>query len=242
MIFVTSCRRDYPKAWLFDSLRLLPDRTFAILDPGDDRPLPANVTRVSRTINRCYQDGRFLDALPGDVDADEVVVLLDADAVVQRPPDDRELEPADGGFALGWNMHSWQRGEDELKLLMPQLSLKEMALALDSQPYLLNECGVFNWGLASATASTWQRLREMYRVRVGDRGPRLFGPTAWMQYLLCLTLGMAKVPIRPLGFRTHAHGHFGTPAGCEVRDGRLWCGNELVLYAHNFPEVAGQPG
>src|SRR5262245_37444389 len=84
MIFVTCATPDYPRPWIFPSLGMLSCPVKCLLDADDKRPLPVNVLRINYRPRGCaFQAGDFLSSL-GPLPDDELVVLADCDAVVQR--------------------------------------------------------------------------------------------------------------------------------------------------------------
>ena len=234
-VFVTTCHPTYQRAWIFPTLaRLGSCRVVCLLDPADTRELPPNCERHPFTGDRCYQDGRFLDAMPGAPD-DAVVILADADALVQRDFDAGELATFDrlkDGFALGYNKRPGQTGVEEYALLRPRQEISEAARVLGVSAATLRGAWVYNFGLAAARAGTWRQLRTLYATTVGDHGVDLFDYMAWMQYLICVTLHHRGIPVEELGYATHAHGHFGLPDGCRVQGGKLYYRDRLVFFAH----------
>jgi hypothetical protein len=239
---VTTCTPEYQKPWVFPSLGMLTCRVVALLDPEDRRPLPRGAERAAyRTPGVLYQDGRFLDAVPGLHD-DDVVVLADADGVFQRDFDASELDTLDnlrGGFALGYNMHPGQRGEYEYRELRPKQGMEEAAPRLGVGVEILKGCWVYNTGLMAAKVGVWKGLRAKYAERFGAvDGGQLFRLHSWPQYLICLTLALGGVPVTELGYDTHSQGHFPlTPKHHAVRR-QLYYSGKLVLYAHNILGVS----
>ncbi len=238
MLFVTACDPRYRKAWIHPTLHHLTCDVVCLLHPGDIKTLPAgrNLFRVDYAGDcRYLQDGSFLDFLPMQPPDDEVVVLADVDAVLQRDFRPGELEPGDG-MAAGWNRGPGQRGDSEYEDLKP---FATVAAADEMLGVRLADVPVYNWGLLSARAATWRRLREAYRA-VHDGGYPLVGHhPAHQQLLACVAVHKAGIPITPLGYKTHSHGHFQhLPGRAEISprhriiDRTLYYSDRTVAYVH----------
>jgi hypothetical protein len=245
LVFVTTCHPAYPKAWLFPTLDKLGCGAYALLDPDDKRDLPANVRRIPFRSDRFYQDGRFLDALP-DLDRDDVVILADADAVIQRDWSHAEralLENLGDAFAVGYNMKPGQTGLEELDILHFARPPAEVARALRLPLRILAETPMYNWGLVAAKVSTWRTLRMVYSAATRYLNPQdLFVHPTWMQYVLCVLLAHYQIPVVEFGYGTHSHTHFGFRPQHAHKFGKLYYGEELVFFAHNIPGLARAAG
>lgn len=242
VVVVTTCDRDYARPWAFPSLGFLSCRVVCLLHPADTRPLPVNVGRAPyETPGVLYQDGRFLDTVPGVKDED-VVVLVDADGVFQRDfaaDELRTLANVGGGVALGYNMRPGQRGAEEHEELRPRQCLAETAEALGLPEGLLAGAWVYNTGLVAARASTWRRVRALFAEAFGGRdAAALFGLHSWPQYLLCLLFQRHGIPVTELGYETHSHGHFAPTSRHRIDRRRLYHDGGLVLFAHAVPGVS----
>jgi len=180
------------------------------------------------------QHGRFLDALP-DVAADDVVVLSDADVAVQRDFRPAELDRFGryGGDTLGGgpNAGDGDTLADEGRRigLLPQWAAAYAGRDLATVP-------VYNCGVLVGRASLFRRLQIEY-----ERDCYAFyGRTAHRsrcQFHLCLAAHALGVAVDRLPYSVHTHGHFGLPAGAELRPTEgggteLWLDDELVLFRH----------
>ncbi len=235
MLFVTSCGPHYHRPWIFPTLGRLSCRVVCLLHPSDKRELPPNVERVPFLGDRYYQDGRFLDAIPG-VSDDEVVILADADAHMQRDFSPSELDMMSSlgdGLAAGWNAQPGQTGEQEFYgLERSTRGLPAVAEALGLPAVTLRNAPVFNWGLVAGKARTWRRLAKIYQETVGDKG-ELFSNPCYMQYLLCVLCHHNRIPIRSIGYLLHSHEHFPPLSRSHaIKEGKLYYNDKLVCYAH----------
>lgn len=234
LIFVSTCHKEYGKAFIFPTLSRLTCRTVALLEPDDKRELPANVERLPYVSSRFYQHGTFLDALP--CHSDDVVVLADADAVVQRDWSESEramLDTLGDRLAVGFNMYPQQTGAEELDILRLTVPLEVAARALRLTPEDMTACPMYNWGLVAARVSTWRRLQDYYQAMTLGFDPQtLFVHPTWMQYVLCCALHKHGMPVVELGYQTHSHGHFTLTADHNVWKGKLRYKDEDVFLAH----------
>lgn len=249
-LFVTTCTPTYKKAWIFDSLaRLASCRVVALLDlpPFDPRPLPANVERLPWQPGGLeYQAGYFLDGLhPCDLHDEGVVILADADAVVQRDFDESELATLarldENTFAMGYNLRPGQTGAEEHELLRPRQPLEETAAKLKAPADVLRHCRVYNTGLVAGRVCAWRRLRHLYECYyrcAGEVAPGLFALHSWPQYLICSLLYEQGFAVEELPYSVHSHGHLGLQPGCTVEGGRLLRGGRPVFFAHAVPGLA----
>lgn len=206
-----------------------------LLDPADKRSLPTNCERVPYTGDRYYQHGSFLADVPGVKD-DDIVILADADAVVQRDLDAAELKTLHvlgDGFALGYNAGKGQKGEYEFRLLQPKVSVNAAAEQTGMTVPLLMKVPVYNTGLVAGRVESWHHLHFFYNQHFGPGvGETIFAYPAWMQYFVCLTLAYNAIPVTELGYETHSHGHFGLSPWHAIADGRLTYMGQLVFFAH----------
>lgn len=213
----------------------------AILDPDDERPLPPNVSRILHKMDRFYQDGSFLDAMPY-LRADSVVILADADAVLQRPPSPVEIaafQNVGHGIAIGYNDSSKQRGMYELGCLGLHRPLIDAAAVLQLPVRLLAEAKVYNWGLVGMSVETWRFLRRVYAAHTRNVNPgEMFTRPTWMQYVLCLLVSYYGLSVTELGYETHTHTHTGRPQEeHQVRKNGIYYKGELVFFAHGFGDA-----
>jgi hypothetical protein len=236
LIFTTTCHPEYSKPWIFPTLSNLSCRTCALLDPDDARTLPANVERIPFRSGRFYQAGQFLDAFNGTLDRDDVVVLADADALVQR--DFTEAERAmllniGDAVAAGTNMGWEQIGQQEMDILRPKPSVERLAAALRVPEIVLCYTPMYNWGLVAAKVSTWNLLRKLYAATTRYTNPQsLFVHPTWMQFILNVLLTYYQVPVVEMGYGLHSHGHFGIQDEHRKKDGKLHYKGEVVFYSH----------
>ncbi len=238
MIFVTTCGKDYGRPWIFPSLGMLSCRVACLLESGDDRPLPVNVERIPYAGDRYYQAGQFLDSLPLQDDS-ELLVMADADAIVQRDFDADELATFDrmSGVALGYNMRPGQQGRHELELLQPKMPLAELGGRVRLSAKSLEDCPMYNTGLMVARVKVWRRLLAAYEGTVGaamSRAGEMFFcyAGASMQYFICCVLHEYGIPVTELGYVTHSHGHFGLTGDHTIHDRKLYYRGRLVFFPH----------
>lgn len=246
-LFVTTATPTYKKAWIFPSLsRLASCRPVVLLDlpEFDPRPLPANVERLPWQPGGLeYQAGFFLDGLcPFDLKDDQLVILADADAVVQRDLNEEELATLarldENTFAMGYNLRPGQTGAEEHELLRARQSLEETARALKAPPDVLRHCRVYNTGLVAGRVRAWRRLRHLYECYyrcAGEVAVQLFALHSWPQYLICSVLYEHGFAVEEMGCDFHSHGHLGLQPGCTVEGGRLLHGGRPVFFAHAVP-------
>ena len=209
-----------------------------LLEPGDTRELPANCERVPFTGDRYYQAGQFLPDVPGLAE-DDLLIMADADAVVQRDWEPEELELMRGakGVCLGYNMRQGQQGRHELEILQPKLPLSEVGRQVKMSPKTLEDCPMYNTGLMSARVSVWRNVLRLYEEHAGGVMARCHDiffcyPSASMQYFICCVLSECGVPVTEFGYVTHSHGHFGLPEGSRIEANRLYYRDRLVFFAH----------
>ncbi len=236
MLFVTTCSPMYSKAWVFPSLSMLPGRVVALLEPSDRRELPPNTERRDYVDGPRFQDGRFMDAFP-EVPDDEVVVLFDADGIIQRKPTSDEVQllssVKNDQIALGPNAHPDQRGDEEIRLLLTKCSVEGVARVLNVPD--LRGVRVYNFGFASATAGSWKRFR--HNVGDLDVAGSCFSDPHWVQLCLCCAIHRLHMSVVDLPCSVHAHSHFGLHRGCRIRDRKLYHEDQLVFFAHYCKSV-----
>jgi hypothetical protein len=242
LTFCTTCNPYYPKSWIYDSLSLLSCRTRALLDPDDARTLPANVQRINFRSDRFYQEGKFLDAMP-DLRPNDVVILADADAIIQRDLSEGEtefFEAIGDAIAIGYNIRPGQDGETELGLLRPKFPLDWTASAFRVSVHSLTKAKVYNWGLVAAKVSTWLRLRALYDASTLGINPQDFfkNPT-WLQYILCVLAHHHGISIVEIGYHLHSHQHFGFEQEHTIKDGKLRYKDREVFFVHNAMSFCG---
>lgn len=240
-IFATSAPPSFDRPWIFPTLdRAKSCRVMALLDSRDGRSLPDNTERRPFDHGYCPQDGSFLDGLPALSDSD-VVILADADAVVQRDLTETELASFRGlgdAVALGWNANPGQTGREEFNNLSPRVDLEAAAKILGTTPALLDAMPVYNCGFMAATLGTWRRIREAYTSEFRAKGPVIFADIHWGQLQFCLLLKMGGIRVKDLGYEIHSHGHYPLTAAHEIRDGKLYYDGQLVFFAHNVKGVS----
>lgn len=239
LTFVTTCHPEYAKAFVFPTLSRLTCRVVVLLDPSDKRELPQNVERYDFASDRFYQQGKFLDAFPHD--KDDIVILADADAVVQRDFNDAEQLAFDnlgGCLMAGPNMYPGQGGAEELDILKLIVPVEEAVQKLRVTAEVLMGLRMYNWGLVAGKASTWKRLQGYYEAMTFGFDPQtLFLHPTWLQYLLCAAVHRWAMPVVEMPYTVHSHQHFSVRPEHNIRKGQLYYGNELVMFAHWFRGV-----
>ncbi len=239
--FATSSSADFKKQWVWDSLHHLSSPIVAFLHPKDKTVLPKKVTRMDYLGDRFFYDGKFMSNSK-DIRDDEVVVLFDVDGIFQRDMLPGELDPPMDGVAAGWNSRIGETGTEELRRLQPKLDNRSLAGKLGLPENLLLNAPMYNLGLVAARGSTWRYLTYLYNRHIWSQGPQLFGNFHFQQYLVCLLLEHYHIPVRPLGYETHSHCHYGFQKEHNIDpvDGKLRYphrAGKVVLFAHNIPAL-----
>lgn len=241
LIFTTTCNKDYHRAWIFQSLSKLGGAVAALLHPDDKRELPSNVWRMPFVSDRFYQQGTFIDAMAQEIQSDDwdnqVIMLADADAVIQRDLNDDErlmLDNLGDGFAIGYNMHPRQTGAEEQAILRLAVDKGYAANALRLTTKVLDECPMFNFGLVAGKVSTWRRLRKLYahHTEACSNPQVLFVNPTWMQYVICAIIYAAGIPVVPMPYSMHSHQHFTMTPEHHVRQRVLYYRYAPVFFAH----------
>jgi hypothetical protein len=241
-IFATSCVHDYPRQWVWPTLHHLSCPKVAFLHPEDQMVLPEGVTRMAYSGDRFFYDGKFMLGSK-DIGDDELVVLHDVDGVFQRDVLPGELDVPRDGIAAGWNSRRGEVGSEELARLGVKLDDRSLAGKIGLPQDLLRRAPIYNFGLVAARGSTWRYLAYLYNRHIWSQGPQLFRNEHFQQYLVCLLLEHYHILVRPLGYETHSHGHFGLQREHNITNGVLRYKHhdgQVVLFAHKIKGVSHQ--
>jgi hypothetical protein len=179
--------------------------------------------------NQCIQHGEFLFGLPYAAN-DDVILFTDADLRMQRPFNDEELDTLrglkTGQVFVGYNAGPQDRLGDEAHRLGLKVPLETLAEWWDL------DLPCFNWGCVAATRATWEAICEIYVENWPIIDAQLHH-VAKQQWLLSAITGNYFDHVEmPTSF--HVHRHYGTPAGCEMIDGKVYSNGELALFSHKF--------
>jgi len=178
----------------------------------------------------CLQHGAFLPYLPGVDEADTVLLLDGGDMTLQRDLAAAERTWLTGldesAIALGPNGGPGDTLRQEFRRLSPTVSE-----ATADRVFSGLDWPVYNCGAIAARPPVWRSLAAAYAAAWQAR-PLFANPRA-CQFLLCwcvraLTLRVASMPLS-----LHAHGHFGTPAGCYQDGGDRLCHAGQVVFARH---------
>jgi len=241
VIFCSALTADYlAKAapFLVSLRRLRADRKY-VVSVGFSMPSAQGkyeAVSMAATGQPCNQQGQVLDVLPA-VDEGEVLVMMDADALVQRDllPAERTLLAGltEWEIALGPNRLEPETGAEEFELLQARYPLPHVAGLLGTR---LQNVPVYNCGFVAALPWVWRRLRRTYEELLGRAG-ECFGNWRACQLLLCMAIQQLELKVVELPRTIHAHQHFGRHPDDQVRDGRLFVKDQLAFYAHHIPEL-----
>lgn len=182
------------------------------------------------------QHGRFLDALP-QFGGDELVVLSDADVLVQRDFRPEELARFHAydmsTMGLGRNSHDTDTLAEEKQRIG--------ILGDEVNPYQGLELGqipVYNCGVMVGRVALFRRLQSEYETDCFEFYGRC-GHRSRCQFHICLALHRLSVVVDRLGGELHTHGHFGFPPGAELRhepevrrEQVLYWRGSLVMFRH----------
>lgn len=175
------------------------------------------------------QHGRALDAIP-ELGPEDVVCQVDADIIVQREFLEYEsrTDLVTGNFFMGYNKSPEDSLADEAK----RIGLDQKAWGNPGRFDCHNKIG--NCGVMMARISDFIALRDEYE-RWCTRFYAQCRHRCRCQYLInwCIKRLGFFCPIFWIG-AWHQHGHFGTPEGVELIDGK-WCYNgEVIMFAHKL--------
>lgn len=171
------------------------------------------------------QQGRWLDALP-DVRDDALYMLTDADMVVQRDFTKKEYVRF-ANYDKGTFGAAWNGGEgDTLMVEADRLGFHDDATWGEWEAI---PC--FNTGVLVMRGLAWRRLRDLYESRC-ERFYKLTSHRSRGQWLMNWCMWRLGMKADVLGGKIHSHGHLGVPKGANLRNGFLYCGDDLVLFRH----------
>jgi hypothetical protein len=184
--------------------------------------------------NGCIQHGDWMSAFPEAKD-DDIFVVIDGDALMQRPfsPSEKtylsRLPPL--AMAMNWNAGIGDTlGNEALRIfptVHPDLILKDWC------PSGWYPC--HNAGVMAAKVSCWKSFFGLY-VANWNRTARYFNHIARQQWLInwCAYQPPHECIVLPLSF--HTHGHYGLFPGVTVEadSGTTLFKGEPVLFRHKI--------
>ena len=188
------------------------------------------------------QHGRFLDALPM-LQSNDLLVLSDADVLVQRDFEPEELERfhAYDSNTLGVGNNE---GEGD-NLFEEARRIEILAAETDHYKHLeLKNIPVYNCGVMVARAGLFRRIQEEYEKDCYEFYGRCHNRSR-CQFHICLALHNLSIAVDRLSGEIHTHGHFGLPSGAEIRSEtmdldcetpqqqtRVYFQGKLVMFRH----------
>ena len=166
------------------------------------------------------QGGQFLDAFPPMAN-DEIVILADADVMIQRDFTQEELARFAkydfGTMGLGPNAR-------------PTDNLWEEAQRIGMEPHsTYSAMACYNCGVIVGRVAAWRRLRQDFERDALDWYAKSQNRSR-IQWALCHSLHRLNVKIDTLPHTIHTHGHFELPKGVE--DGKY--NGETIVFRHRF--------
>lgn len=174
------------------------------------------------------QTGRWLDVLP-EVRAEDVVLLSDADVLVQRDFSAADLvllaDLPEDAFAAAWNAHEGDNLAEEAR----RIDLADDGFYGGQEALAWVPC--FNCGVLAMRAGAWRRLREEYEAGCRDFYART-SHRSRIQFLVCLCLHRLGLRHVLLDAAFHSHGHFSAPPGVTFAGGAALAGTTPVLFRH----------
>lgn len=167
------------------------------------------------------QGGQFLDALPAMND-DELVILADADILIQRDFTAQELQQFDRmdgkTLALAWNAHDKDNLHEEAG-----------RIGMTAEDWMKN-VPCYNCGVIVGRVSAWKKLRAEFEKDAIDWYSKSDNRCR-IQWVICNAIRRAGLRVAPLSLATHAHGHFELAPGVTPDGKHL---GDTVLFRHRF--------
>lgn len=196
---------------------------FRVFEPGKDVPYP-------RVRGEMLQHGAFIKHLP-PLTADDVLLFVDADMIMQRPftPEEIEwfhrLQPDE--ICVGLNGPRGETLLDEAALLEPQVE----GWVLDSLFPGWQPLPAWNTGFVAARRSAYQRLYDMSRALM-PAAESCFAHYAAVQWVMCYCIGRFLKHVE-LPQTIHLHGCWGKPEGHSWSEtGEAKFNGELAAFRH----------
>lgn len=166
--------------------------------------------------------GSWLTAFPDATDT-SIVLQTDADVIVQRDftVDELELVRDTRTLCVGPNCGDNDNLADEGKrigIAAPELS----------------DTPCYNGGAMLASVGMFKQLKAAFDAGWDDFC-KLSTHRSRSQFHLCKVIhNTPSISVTLMPRTLHTHGHFGLPAGCEFKYGKLFHKGELVALRHNL--------
>lgn len=189
----------------------------------------------------CVQYGAWTRAVP--FAEDELVVLVDADSMFQRPIGDDEVEilQSIGRQQAGMNYNAGP--DDTLRQEVARLAGIYADEPPDAEAILeffypgYGELPCYNGGFIAARMSAWYDLRDAFEIAWPCYTSLFRGINACQvltNWLLQRGIPGSSVLVVPQTI--HTHSHYPLPPDCryEVDPQAVYCGDRLVWFAHHF--------
>lgn len=236
IIFVTSVTEDYlPQASrLLETLSLLKACEKVVMTVGFNMPATDHYRTafIPHDGTICNQQGQMLDVLP-DVGDDDIIVMADADACIQRDLSGDEIyflqNLSSTEVGLGPNQFPGQTAETEWAHLKPRAMKDSIERTLGVQ---MADVPVFNGGFIAARVGVWKKIRPQF-VKLWPLAPSLFEMWRCCQLLLCVTIKKLRLTVKVVPYSMHSHQHYPLTHLHSVIEGVLHHGNRVVFYAHH---------
>lgn len=206
-------------------------------EPGEPTHIvPVDYSKCLQQPKWMLQSGGFTVFAPPDWDDNTIIIFTDADAVLQRPLDDEEIESIvfgclDGGVMIGRNKPDpTQTLANESLDLFPKFSdPHEIERRFPNQAHFLCK----NTGMVIATLGTWRKLYAHYCV-LWPRIDETWGHYACVQWGICYVVQkFAGLHLVDIPLSLHAHGHLGPQIGVTIdADGIARADGKVIFFRH----------
>lgn len=189
---------------------------------------------IERWDTRSVQHGEFLKAIPGE--PDDVIFFTDADIDLQRPFDSDEIDLIRSltykQIVTGYNAGPNDTLMDEAARLSPIISLDMIRQRYCDGFPSIPLC--YNVGATIARRDTWETLCDLYLQRYHEM-EGTFNHKAKQQWFISYLYRANDFEVIPMPYHMHTHGHYRTPSGTRIKDGKqLFYNDRLVLMAHSI--------
>lgn len=178
---------------------------------------------------KMLQAGSFVHCAPDDWENSDVIIFTDADAVLQRPFTQKELNLFENGTVLmGRNKPDPQTLEDEAKALFPTCSDN----LIDNRFPGYRSVPCYNTGFVAAPLEMWRQILDEF-LKWQEAAQAVFQHYALVQFTLCYAINTLKLPVTELPLSIHAHGHHGLPKGVYPLPDGVWYYDDVpIAFAH----------
>lgn len=173
------------------------------------------------------QHGRFLDALP-HFGNDDVLNLSDVDVIVQRNYSNSEYQLFN---SFGQNMIAVGQNESRHDTMAKEAE----RIGYDEEVNL----PIWNCGNIVASVGLFRRIQKQYESNCQEFYKKCTHRSRCQYHFWKSYYHLDPQPhIIVMTQRFHSHGHFGTPEGVTVRDGKAYHHDDLIMFAHRLEGVA----